>query len=241
MPFPVDESSKAQHSGPGISNLFEPHDAESSQLSRLDLVEGPTRPSYDSITQGSDAGPVIWQVFDTYIVSPLKTGMVYIDQHVAHERVLYERALASMEKTPWASQQLLFPTSMQVPPEDVKMVEEMIPLLSPMGFGVERFGPRDFRILSVPAAIRISGERALLLGMIEEMREGASSEADPRLRLAAAFACRGAVKAGQPLEREEMIRLVEELFQTEDPEFCPHGRPIYHVLSRRDIEKWFKR
>ncbi len=242
MPFPVDESSRAQHSSPTPTNLFDPHAAESSQSSRLDLVEAPARPSYEAISREGDAhGPVIWQVFDTFIVSPLKTGMVYIDQHVAHERVLYERALASMEKTPWASQQLLFPTSMQVAPEDVKMVEEMVPLLGAMGFGVERFGPREFRILSVPAAIRISGERALLLGMIEEMREGASSEADPRLRLAAAFACRGAVKAGQPLEREEMIRLIEELFQTEDPEFCPHGRPIYHVLSRRDIEKWFKR
>jgi len=241
MPFPVEEASRVQHSSLTPAKLFDPHDAEASQSSKLDLVEAPSRPSYDSISRGSDAGPVIWQVFDTYIVSPLKTGMVYIDQHVAHERVLYERALASMEKTPWVSQQLLFPTSLQVPPEDVKMVEEMIPLLNAMGFGLERFGPREFRILSVPAAIRISGERALVLGIIEEMREGASSEADPRLRLAAAFACRGAVKAGQPLEREEMLRLIEELFQTEDPEFCPHGRPIYHVLSRRDIEKWFKR
>ncbi len=241
MPFPVDESSRAQHTALPASNLFDPHDAESTQLSRLDSVEAPSRPSYASLPKEGDNGPVIWQVFDTYIVSPLKTGMVYIDQHVAHERVLYERALASIEKTPWASQQLLFPTSLQVPPEDVKMVGELIPLLNAMGFGVEQFGPREFRVLSVPASIRISGERALLLGMIEEMREGASSETDPRLRLAAAFACRGAVKAGQPLEREEMLRLIEELFQTEDPEFCPHGRPIYHVLSRRDIEKWFKR
>lgn len=241
MPFPSEESSYSSHTAPSVTNLFDPHGSEAAQTARMDLVETPARPTYDSLPKEGDTGPVIWQVFDTYIVSPLKTGLVFIDQHVAHERVLYERALTSMEKTPWASQQLLFPTNFQVPPEDVRMVEEMIPLLNAMGFGVERFGLRDFRILSVPAAIRISGERALLLGMIEEMREGASSETDPRLRLAAAFACRGAVKAGQPLERDEMLRLIEELFQTEDPEFCPHGRPIYHVLNRRDIEKWFKR
>jgi len=241
MPFPGD---KERHSdSPAAPNLFDPHSAEDRlQAHRLAESNGETsRPSADAVPRESEGGPVVWQAFDTYIVSPLKTGLVFIDQHVAHERVLYERGLASMEKTPWVSQQLLFPTSLQVSPEDVAMVEEMIPLLRAMGFEVERFGPREFRILSVPAAVRISGERQMMLGIIDEMREGSATGSDPRHRLAAAFACRGAVKAGQPLERAEMLRLIEELFQCEDPEFCPHGRPIYHVLNRREIEKWFKR
>lgn len=241
MPFPTDRERNADNSA--HTNLFDPHTAED-QLKEHRLKEfngESTRPSADAVPRESEGGPVVWQVFDTYIVSPLKTGLVFIDQHVAHERILYERGLASMEKTPWVSQQLLFPTSLQVAPEDVVMVEEMIPLLRAMGFEVERFGPREFRILSVPAAVRISGERAMMLGIIDEMREGAVTGSDPRHRLAAAFACRGAVKAGQPLERAEMLRLIEELFLCEDPEFCPHGRPIYHVLNRREIEKWFKR
>jgi DNA mismatch repair protein MutL len=241
MPFPTDTESAKTHSSPAVP-LFDLHDDTHSEASKhLDELDAPTRPTAENLPRESDSGPPVWQVFDTYIVSPLKTGLVFIDQHVAHERVLYERALSAMEKTPWVSQQLLFPTSVQVAPEDVSLVEELTPLFLAMGFGVEPFGPREFRIRSVPAAVRISGERQMLLGMIDEMREGASSGADPRLRLAAAFACRGAIKAGQPLDKAEMIRLIEELFQTEDPEFCPHGRPIYHVLNRRDIEKWFKR
>lgn len=243
MPFPpADASSSAGRFEDSPPPLFDPHTREGAETRpQSDILDGASRPSYEAIPREEGDGPVIWQVFDSFIVSPLKTGLVFIDQHVAHERVLYERALDSLEKTPWVSQQLLFPTGLQLPPEDVAMVEELLPLLRAMGFGVERFGPREFRILSVPAGIRIAAERAMLLGMVEEMREGAAGGADPRQRLAAAFACRGAVKAGQPLERGEMLRLIEELFQSEDPEFCPHGRPIYHVLNRREIEKWFKR
>ncbi|NQU06429.1 MAG: DNA mismatch repair protein MutL, partial [Calditrichaeota bacterium] len=99
----------------------------------------------------------------------------------------------------------------------------------------------EFRIHASPAGVRIASERDLLLEIIEEYRENAITETDPRKRLAAAFACRCAVKAGQPLEPLEMRRLVDELFRTDDPEFCPHGRPIYHVLNRREIDKWFRR
>ena len=186
-------------------------------------------------------GPIIWQVFETYLVSPLRTGLVFIDQHVAHERILYERALKAIEQAPWSSQQLLFPVTFSVSPEDVPLVEECLPLLRSMGFAVEETGLREFEIQAVPSGIQISSEREMMLGIIAEYKDTAMTDIDPRHRLAAAFACRGAVKAGQPLESEQMQRLIDELFQTEDPEFCPHGRPIYHVISRREIEKWFKR
>ncbi len=189
----------------------------------------------------SEEGPVIWQVFNTYLVSPLKTGLVFIDQHAAHERILYERALSAIEKEPWSSQQLLFPVSFDVSPEDVPIVEECLPLLRAMGFGISTTGGRELRMVSVPTGIRISAERDMVLGIIAEYKDTSTSDSDPRRRLAAAFACRGAVKAGRPLETAQMQRLVDDLFQTEDPEFCPHGRPIYHVINLREIEKWFRR
>jgi DNA mismatch repair protein MutL len=205
--------------------------------------EPPTAPETLAPTarESSADGPVVWQVFDTYMVSPLTTGVVFIDQHIAHERVLYERALAAMEQEPWVSQTLLFPVTFNVRNEDLPMVEECLPLLRAMGFEVDPIGPREFRIVSAPAGVRIASEREMLIGIIDEYRDTAATQLDPRQRLAAAFACRGAVKAGQPLEVEEMRRLIDELFNTEDPEFCPHGRPIYHVLNRREIDKWFKR
>ncbi|MDP8240393.1 MAG: DNA mismatch repair endonuclease MutL [Candidatus Hatepunaea meridiana] len=197
--------------------------------------------SVNTPIRNSEEGPVIWQVFDTYLLSQLKTGLVLIDQHVAHERVLYERALRAIEKEPWVSQQLLFPVSLTVSPEDFAIIDDCLPLLKAMGFAVEPIGPRDFRIFAVPTGIKISNERDMLLGIIAEYRETLTTDSDPRHILAAAFACRGAVKAGQPLNTAQMQRLVDELFQTEDPEFCPHGRPIYHVISRKEIDKWFKR
>ncbi len=197
-------------------------------------------PTVGPVAEGEE-GPVIWQIFDTYLISPLKTGLAFIDQHIAHERILYERALTAMERTPMTSQRLLFPVTFSVVVEDIPFVEEMLPLLRAMGFEVDPIGPREFRILAAPSGVRIASERDMLLGIIAEFRETAGSGSDPRHRLAAAFACRGAVKAGQPLETAEMQRLIDELFQTEEPEFCPHGRPIYHVVSLREIEKWFKR
>lgn len=185
--------------------------------------------------------PVIWQIFNTYIVSPLKTGLVIIGQHIAHERILYEKALESIEKMPWASQQLLFPVTASFPVEDVPIVEELLPLLQAMGFAVDTFGPREFRILAVPAGLRISDERRIFYEIIEDFKGGTSTQTDPRKRLAAAFACKLAIKAGQVLKTEEMQHLIEGLFQTEDPEFCPHGRLIYYVLRRKDIDKWFSR
>lgn len=200
-------------------------------------------PYSDPVNTGEEGSndPVIWQVFNTFLVSQLKTGLVFIDQHIAHERILYEMALQSMNAKPWTSQQLLFPAIMKIRQEDAPLVEETMPLLRAMGFQLEQSSPFEYRIIATPTGIRIHDEAETLVGIIEEYRESANTSEDPRHRLASAFACRAAVKAGQPLEMAEMQRLIERLFQTEDPEFCPHGRPIYHVLSRRDIEKWFKR
>jgi len=193
-----------------------------------------------SLTDSKD-DPQIWQVMNTFIVSPLKTGLVFIDQHIAHERILYEKALAAMEKEPFSSQQLLFPSTFSVPPEDVRLVEEILPLLSAMGFLVEAFGPKEFRISSVPTGFRIGDEKALMISILDEYQQISGVQSDPRQNLAAAFSCKAAIKAGLALDVLEMRQLIDDLFQTDDPEFCPHGRPIYHVLSQKEIEKWFKR
>ncbi|MDP8228779.1 MAG: hypothetical protein P9M15_04940 [Candidatus Electryoneaceae bacterium] len=174
-----------------------------------------------TFTQYEDERKTVLQIFDTFILSPLKTGVVFIDQHIAHERILYEQALAAMNKKPWQSQQLLFPTTFSVNPEDATIVKEVSPLMEMMGFELESLDEGEFRITAVPVGLNISDERDMLLGIIEELRENATVDHDPRHRLAAAFSCRGAVKAGQPLEPEMMRWLIDELFRCEDPEFCP--------------------
>lgn len=228
LPFPENRERFKDESSIDPSSIFD--ELPKSESKQIEL--------YD---KGTEEMPQIWQAFDTFLISPVKSGLAFIDQHIAHERILYEKALTAMEKTPWDSQNILFPVTITVEHENVDLIEMILPLLQSMGFTIERFGPRDFRVLSVPAGIRISDEHEMVMGIFEEMCQDGSLESDPRKKLAASFACKAAIKAGQTLKPKEMQRLIEELFQTEDPEFCPHGRPIYHVLNRRDIEKWFKR
>lgn len=235
LPFPVDDkSSEAQES----TSLTTPQDSIlPADFPRSGIDFGH---EFDSNAMQQDS-PRIWQAFDTYLISPLKTGLAFIDQHIAHERILYERALSAMERVPWDSQQILFPVTISVAAEDVDLILEAIPLFEAMGFAIEQFGPLDFRVLAVPAGVRISDESEMVLGIFEEYRKGITSDTDPRKLLAASFACHAAIKANQPLKPAEMQQLIEDLFRTEDPEFCPHGRPIYHVLNRKEIDKWFKR
>jgi len=230
----------------GAPNLPFPYNPKVDKSIAEDILPDETSARLSAVANvetTTSEGPVIFQLFNTYLVSPLTTGIVFIDQHIAHERILYEQALNAMERIPWLSQQLLFPSSFAVSVEDAALVEEIKPLLRAMGFDIESFGPREYRILSVPAGLKISNERGILLEIIDELHEngGLKSAGDPRRTLAAAFACRAALKAGIALEPEERHRLIDDLFQTSDPEFCPHGRPIYHVLSKKEIEKWFKR
>jgi len=235
LPFPVaDRSEKPQEE----LSFTTPQDSMSSPDSLRRGIEFDHEYDHGSSQQES---PRIWQAFDTYLISPLKTGLAFIDQHIAHERILYERALSAMDKVPWDSQQILFPVTISVASEDVDLILEAIPLFEAMGFAIEQFGPVDFRVMAVPAGVRISDESEMVLGIFDEYCKGISDDKDPRKLLAASFACHAAIKANQPLKPAEMQRLIEDLFRTEDPEFCPHGRPIYHVLSRKEIDKWFKR
>jgi len=185
--------------------------------------------------------PVLWQMFSTYIVSPLKNGVVFFDQHVAHERILFEQALNAMDESPWNSQSLLFPVEISFSEKEFPVFEEIFPNMRAMGFELRPIQARQWEIIGVPTTIRISDEREIVLEIIAEYRENQTARKDPRHRLAASFACKGAVKAGQKLSYEEMLSLIENLFRTRDPEFCPHGRPIYHILSEREVEKWFLR
>jgi len=183
----------------------------------------------------------IWQLDESYILAPVKSGMVFVDQHAAHERILYEKALTSMDKAPWPSQRELFGAIIKVSEENIPFVEEALPLLNAMGFGLKKVDNGKYSILSTPAGVNVSDSEDMVHGIIDEYCEGVSTQEDPRKQLAASFSCRAAIKAHHKLEHEEMQRLIEELFQTEAPEFCPHGRPIYHILRTNEIEKWFKR
>ena len=186
--------------------------------------------------------PLVLQLHRKYIVTQIPSGLMIIDQHVAHERVLYERILASFEDDLPHPQQLLFPQTLLLTPADYSLVRELLPHLQRMGFDVKLFGKNTVVVEGVPADVRVGREERILqevLDLFKEQEHEAKLEA--RETLAKSFACRAAVKAGDQLHESEIRALIRQLVATEMPYVCPHGRPIMIRLSTDELDKRFGR
>ncbi|MBZ0265688.1 DNA mismatch repair endonuclease MutL [bacterium] len=196
----------------------------------------------------SDVGSVdssqrinVWQLHRTYILSQVKSGLVVIDQHVAHERILYEKAIDAMKERPWNGQQLLFPVEVELTPDDSAMLEEIAEGLGRMGFDVEHLKGLTWQIRSFPAGIKVKNESKLLKDILRDYRNEHELRLAPEEALAASFACKAAIKKGDPLNLEEMNALIDDLFLTRYPFVCPHGRPVVINLSMKELNKLFLR
>jgi DNA mismatch repair protein MutL len=184
---------------------------------------------------------LVWQLHNRYIVSQIKSGLAIIDQHVAHERILYERALDAFERNPIFSQQLLFPQTIEFTTEEFAVVEQLLPLVEKLGFVVRVFGSRTVVVEAVPADVRLGNEQRILGEMIANYRQNENASLDPRDNLAKSFACKSAIKSGDPLNVEEMNGLIDQLFATRFPYVCPHGRPVIIQLSLDELDRRFMR
>jgi len=186
-------------------------------------------------------GGFIWQVHNKYILSQINNGIAIIDQHVAHERILYEEALRDMDENKGTSQQLLFPATQEFSADDYNVLVDIIPSLNTLGFRLREFGPNTVLVEAVPTGMRGGSEGAILKEIIDYYRENRVFDYSPAKRLAASYSCKAAVKAGDPLTEEEMRVLVDRLFATQNPFYCPHGRPIIINLSIEELDKRFER
>ncbi|MGD8816058.1 MAG: DNA mismatch repair protein MutL, partial [Acidobacteriota bacterium] len=180
------------------------------------------------------------QYDNTYIVAADRQGLLIIDQHVAHERVLYEQVLAQLECRGIESQQLLVPETLELSAAEAAAVEAHQELLATMGFTLEPFGGNAWAIQSVPAILGNRDPSQTVRALIESLEGGGGAEAldDARHEMAASIACHAAVRANHPLTREEMVRLIADLERCDSPTRCPHGRP---VLLRVDHEELLKK
>ena len=189
---------------------------------------------------GSPAGPqLLGQYLDMYIVAAAAEGLLVIDQHNAHERVLYEKYLEIDRARAWPRKTLLVPVILDLSPAQAASFEENAALLDELGFGAEPMGGRSLAIKEYPDIFRTEEARDVFLALLEEA--GDDRPADRRARFLATLACKTAIKAGQPLTGEKMAYLVEELFRTSQPALCPHGRPVVVRLERAQIEKGLRR
>jgi DNA mismatch repair protein MutL len=183
------------------------------------------------------------QFRDTFIIAVDDDGLAIIDQHVAHERVLFERVMERLTAGRLESQRLLVPLVMDLTPSAQQALVNRAGELERLGFEVEPFGAATIKVTSVPALLRIEDSSKALLALAEDLEgldRGAQVQ-DALQRIAALTACHAAVKANYPLTYEKMAHILDELRATSYSTVCPHGRPVMLRLTRREIEKNFDR
>ena len=186
--------------------------------------------------------PVIWQVHGRYLLSPIKGGILVVDQHAAHERILYEEALAQLTGAPAASQQLLFPHVLDVTVDQYALVEELGPLLERVGFTVRPFGGNTVTIEAVPAEVeRVGRSEEVLLALLDDLLERGTRGSGAQEKIAASLACHAAIRFGDQLDPHERRGLIDRLFACQRPQVCPHGRPTHFVLSLDELDRRFGR
>jgi len=191
----------------------------------------------------SSAVRILGQLQDSYIIACDNQGLLIIDQHVAHERILYEKMAAAARNSTVETQGLLVPLSLDLPPHQVALLERMIPELNRNGFVVEHFGGNSVLVRSVPAIAGDSDCRKLLSEILEglEQEERILDLERIRDRIAVSTACRAAVKVNMPLTTEKMQWLLDQLALTRIPTNCPHGRPVILRFTIYEIERNFGR
>jgi DNA mismatch repair protein MutL len=191
------------------------------------------------------AAPVMWQIHNTYILAETRTGLVMVDQHSAHERVLYEEIVRGFDAGVGAeSQRLLFPLTLRLSPAEYALVEQIRGVLERAGFEVEPFGGRSIIVHAVPNPHPYFDAERCLREMVAELSDGSplvDSARTQHQRIALSMACKGAIKAGQKLSQREMAELFDRLFATELPYHDIHGRPTVIQLSLTELHRRFGR
>ncbi len=186
--------------------------------------------------------PKVWQVHNKYIILPIEEGLMVVDQHAAHERVIYERTIKRFNETNTQSQQLLFPLTHEMPAGDAALVKQLQPLLESIGFSLKFFGKTTIIVDGVPVDVKPGQEGTILQNIIDVYKEDEHNlKLEPREKLAKSFSCKAAIKAGDPLNQTEIQSLLDQLFGTEIPYVCPHGRPVIVKLSLGELDRRFGR
>ncbi len=233
--FPEDNSSDtpAGKDPQGISRTAEP--------GRSDwLFQESPRPLFEKDgggAHGQTSTGLYWQLHDSYIMIEIRGGMVIIDQHAAHERILYDKARRNLEGEKAIVQSLLFPATIELSPDEYDSFEKIVDTLPGLGFEAEPFGMRTIIVRGIPAGVRNWDDGRLLRTILADLGRGLPAT-DSILR---SFACHSAVRAGERLTLEEMESLTDQLFATEFPFTCPHGRPTMLRVEMRELEKRFQR
>jgi DNA mismatch repair protein MutL len=182
------------------------------------------------------------QLHNKYILSQIKSGLMIIDQHVAHERILYEKALSRLEANMPFSQQLLFPIKIQFDLGSYEILKELDPMILKLGFKLKYLPKSYIQIEGVPDDIKNGSEEKILREFISEYVDNKKEKIlEEKDNIAKSYSCKAAIKAGDKLSEKEMRLLIDQLFATSMPYACPHGRPIVIKISLEEFDRRFGR
>jgi DNA mismatch repair protein MutL len=231
-----------------------------SRQNGISLAAGPGMPAADaaagcaddpaaatgSIGTATDIAtrPQLWQIHDTYILAETRSGLIIIDQHSAHERIMFERIMGGFSAEGATSQRLLFPLTLRLSPAEFSVVENNAELFARAGYEIEPFGGRTVIVHAAPNPHPYFDAERCLREMLTELISGSDltrAARNQHERIAMIFACKSAIKAGQRLSAREMDELFDRLFATELPYHDVHGRPTIVRLSREELERRFGR
>jgi DNA mismatch repair protein MutL len=179
-----------------------------------------------------------------YVVLESDRGLVLLDQHAAHERILFEQMLNRLERNQQApSQRLLLPETVELSARDAGFLRQQLPVLTRLGVGLSEFGERTFLLDALPPFVKATGARRFVVELLDELKVAGQEVNSARLgeQTVAKTVCRHAVKANDPLAGRELENLVEDLRRCAMPYTCPHGRPTIIEMNFRELEKKFGR
>jgi DNA mismatch repair protein MutL len=239
---PTAQSIPGVLAGGTYPSRWTPDDVRAAALAAL---SGRASPADVAATPDSPVKPMIplGQFRDTFIIAVDPDGIAIIDQHVAHERVLFERVMERLSAGRLESQRLLEPLLVELPPGSRQALLGHAADLDTLGFGIEEFGGDTLRLTAAPALLGREDAVTAVRALAEDLEglDRGGTAGDALRRIAATTACHAAVKANYPLTHEKMLHLLEELRRTAYSTVCPHGRPVMLRLTRREIERNFQR
>ncbi|UCG62003.1 MAG: DNA mismatch repair endonuclease MutL [Candidatus Zixiibacteriota bacterium] len=221
-----------------------PQPSESKDIIRVDRNTGEimeTAEAQDGAASVSSGFSLIGRFSDLYLLLRSGDDLYIVDQHTAHERVLYEETLVKLENSAVEAQTLLFPNQVELNPEQMTLFDEIKDMLNGSGFGVSHFGGRTVNIEAIPSVLSHKSSEKVFLKVLDDLASEKRAGGDLKKAMAQSIACRSAVMAGDSMTDREAVHLVTRLLRCDNKYSCPHGRPTFVKITREDLDKQFGR